>query len=44
MKVLYSVKDPKDGLHFYSPSPEEPDVPLQVWSQGESVENRYWLT
>lgn len=41
--VDYSIRDPKEGLHFFGPTASEPDVPLQVWSQGESIENRYWV-
>lgn len=41
--IDYSVTDPKNGLHFFSPSPENPDAPFQVWSQGQSEENQYWI-
>jgi aminopeptidase N len=41
--VAYSVEDPKSGLWFHGPTKAEPDVPLQVWSQGEASENRYWF-
>jgi aminopeptidase N len=41
--IDYRVHDPKRGLHFFAPSAAEPDVPLTVWSQGESVENRGWI-
>jgi len=41
--VEYAVQDPKQGLHFFAPSDESPDTPYQVWSQGESEENRYWF-
>ncbi len=34
---------PKSGLWFYKPTPEHPDIPLQVWSQGEGTENRHWI-
>jgi aminopeptidase N len=43
LQVDYRVHDPKDGLHFYAPSATQPERPLQVWSQGESVSNRYWF-
>ncbi|MEZ0230092.1 MAG: M1 family aminopeptidase [Planctomycetota bacterium] len=43
LKIVYSVRDPRAGLHFYGPSASEPDVPLQVWSQGEAQTNRYWV-
>lgn len=41
--IDYRVRDPKTGLHFFGPSEEQPGVPLQVWSQGESTMNRYWF-
>jgi aminopeptidase N len=41
--IDYRVRDPRDGLHFFSPSEAEPDVPLMVWSQGEATTNRYWF-
>jgi aminopeptidase N len=41
--IDYKVTEPKSGLSFFSPSAEDPDVPLQVWSQGEAEMNRYWI-
>ncbi len=41
--VRYRVREPKDGLFFFGPTPSEPNVPLTVWSQGEAVTNRYWF-
>ena len=38
-----SVDNPDSGLHFFGPSKNEPDVPQVVWSQGESITNRYWF-
>lgn len=43
IEINYSLLKPRDGLHFYSPSAEDPDVPYQVWSQGEAEMNRYWI-
>lgn len=43
LRITYRVHEPKDGLHFFGPTAEEPDAPLQVWSQGEAVSNRYWF-
>ena len=31
------------GLRFIKPTPEEPNKPRQIWSQGESEFNRYWF-
>ena len=41
--IEYSLDNPKSGLHFYAPSEAEPDTPYIVWSQGESITNRYWV-
>jgi len=41
--IEYSVTDPKSGLHFFAPSEEEPDAPYLMWSQGQSIVNRYWV-
>ncbi|MCH7995694.1 MAG: M1 family metallopeptidase [Planctomycetes bacterium] len=43
VRIEYSVTDPEQGLHFFAPSEAEPDIPYVVWSQGESIENRYWF-
>jgi aminopeptidase N len=41
--IDYRIREPKAGLHFFGPSTAEPDVPLTVWSQGEEIDNRYWI-
>ncbi len=43
IEIDYSVTDPATGLHFYGPTEAEPDVPFQVWSQGETTDNRHWI-
>lgn len=43
VRIEYALHEPKDGLHFFAPGDEDPEAPLQVWSQGESVQNRYWI-
>ncbi|MCH7526290.1 MAG: hypothetical protein IID39_02530, partial [Planctomycetes bacterium] len=43
IRIDYSIDDPDDGLHFYAPSENEPDVPYVVWSQGESTYNSHWF-
>ena len=34
---------PTSGLWFFKPTPEHPEVPLQVYTQGEGEENRHWF-
>jgi aminopeptidase N len=40
--VTYSAS-PRHGLHFRAPGRDSPDDYLEVWSQGEQEENRYWF-
>jgi aminopeptidase N len=42
-QVEYSTTDPEKGMYFISPDSLFPDKPLQVWTQGEGEDNRYWL-
>lgn len=43
LEVTYRVRQPRDGLFFFGPTPTEPEVPWMVWSQGEAITNRYWF-
>jgi aminopeptidase N len=43
LHIDYRIREPRAGLHFFGPTEAEPDVPLTVWSQGESITNRYWI-
>jgi len=43
ISITYSLNDPKSGLHFFAPSKAEPDVPYAMWSQGETMDNHYWV-
>jgi len=43
VRVDYACKEPKAGLNFFSPSKAEPEVPYQVWSQGETISTRHWI-
>lgn len=43
IEIAYTLHEPTSGLHFFGPSAAEPEVPYVVWSQGESVTNRYWV-
>jgi aminopeptidase N len=40
--VAYRSK-PTQGLFFHAPTPEAPGTPLEVYSQGESDDNRRWF-
>ena len=43
LEIVYKVREPKDGLHFFGPSKTEPETPPLLWSQGETSTNRYWI-
>jgi aminopeptidase N len=43
MTVRYRVNQPTQGLHFFGPTANEPDVARVMWSQGESTTNSYWF-
>lgn len=40
--VMYSCK-PQRGLYFIYPTELNPSLPYQIWTQGESENNKYWL-
>jgi len=42
ISISYSAK-PKKGLYFVLPNKYYPDIVPQVWSQGETEDNRYWI-
>ncbi len=33
---------PSKGLYFFHPSKEIPQMPYNIWSQGEGTDNRFW--
>lgn len=35
--------NPSNGLFFCYPTPQEPEIPYQIWSQGQGENNRYWF-
>ncbi|GAB4527619.1 MAG: M1 family metallopeptidase [Pleurocapsa sp.] len=41
--IAYSVDHPQRGLYFISPSADYPDKPVQVWTQGEDEDSRFWF-
>jgi len=43
LRIHYEVRDPKAGLRFFGPTAAQPEVPWQVWSQGETTDNRHWI-
>ncbi len=43
LHVAYRTQSPPMGLYFVHPEPGYPNKPVQVWSQGEMEESRYWF-
>jgi len=41
--IAYHNDDPQRGLYFVSPDAHYPDKPIQVWTQGEDEDSRYWF-
>ena len=41
--IAYSNQNPQRGIYFISPSPHYPNKPVQVWTQGEDEDSRYWF-
>ncbi len=37
------VSHPSRGLYFFKPTEEIPEIPYQVWSQGQGEYNRHWI-
>jgi len=42
LTIHYGGK-PKSGLWFFHPTDKHPDIPVQVWSQGQGQNNRHWI-
>ncbi|RPH38207.1 hypothetical protein EHM92_00590 [bacterium] len=42
VSVQYSCT-PKKGLYFTQPDSGYPDKPLQIWTQGEDMDNHFWF-
>ena len=41
--IAYSVENPQRGLYFVGPDKHYPDKPVQVWTQGEDEDSRFWF-
>ena len=41
--IHYGVTHPQRGLYFISPSKDYPNKPIQVWTQGEDEDSRFWF-
>jgi aminopeptidase N len=43
VEITYAVKNPRRGLWFIQPTPDQPDLHHEIWSQGEAEDNRHWI-
>ncbi|MEN9240236.1 MAG: M1 family aminopeptidase [Thermostichales cyanobacterium SZTDM-1c_bins_54] len=43
VEIAYGVRQPQRGIYFIGPSEAYPDKPVQVWTQGEDEDSRYWF-
>ncbi len=43
VSIDYQVEKPQRGLYFIGPNADYPDKPVQVWTQGEDEDSRYWF-
>ncbi|WP_427160724.1 M1 family aminopeptidase [Aliinostoc sp. HNIBRCY26] len=41
--IAYSVEKPQRGIYFVQPDSHYPKKPLQVWTQGEDEDSRFWF-
>lgn len=43
LEIQYQVQNPRRGLYFIHPDEHYPEKPVQVWTQGEDEDSRYWF-
>jgi aminopeptidase N len=41
--IVYHVQQPQRGLYFIAPDKHYPNKPVQVWTQGEDEDSRFWF-
>ncbi len=41
--IAYSVEKPQRGIYFVGPDQNDPHKPVQVWTQGEDEDSRFWF-
>ncbi|MEO1094954.1 MAG: M1 family metallopeptidase [Cyanobacteria bacterium J06638_28] len=41
--IAYGSENPQRGLYFVAPTDHQPQKPIQVWTQGEDEDSRYWF-
>ncbi len=43
LAIAYSVEKPQRGIYFLGPTKDYPNKPVQVWTQGEDEDSRFWF-
>ena len=43
LAIAYHVVQPQRGLYFIAPDKHYPNKPVQVWTQGEDEDSRFWF-
>ena len=43
LTIDYAVENPQRGIYFIGPDKHYPDKPVQVWTQGEDEDSRFWF-
>ncbi|MGB3293871.1 MAG: M1 family metallopeptidase [Phormidesmis sp.] len=43
LAIEYAVENPQRGIYFIGPDEHYPDKPMQVWTQGEDEDSRFWF-
>jgi aminopeptidase N len=43
LEITYRLERPRRGLYFVGPDAHYPDKPVQVWTQGEDEDSRFWF-
>jgi aminopeptidase N len=41
--IAYRVEQPQRGIYFIAPDKHYPHKPVQVWTQGEDEDSRFWF-
>lgn len=41
--IAYRLVEPERGIYFIGPDKHYPDKPVQVWTQGEDEDSRFWF-
>jgi aminopeptidase N len=43
LAIAYQVEKPQRGIYFIAPDEHYPNKPVQVWTQGEDEDSRFWF-